>query len=338
MTIHSKEVEENTIAEDLRESFIEHEADEEGDTPVLSHRDENGRFKPKADEEKPEQTTKEPVEPVAETTETAEAGTWTHTRPPSSWTPKAREDWGKIPEHLQKEITKREYDQANGARQLHEQYSHAKAFVERVKEPMLEAIGVNGDPVQHVLSMMAVEKTLRTAPMPQKFNQLMSMADQFGIPLREIINASVGEEVLRRDPQQAAIPDAVSRELAEIRQWREQSEQQVVDMEVSQYGQSLEFFEDVRHQMADYIEKGVAPDLQAAYEMATWANPQVREVLLDRQGKTNATNSVATRQQRAAGASVRPSGKVSVAIDGDDENDSIADTIRKSMQAAAGRV
>jgi hypothetical protein len=335
MTTQSKDIDDNTIMEDLRESFITHEADEDGDTPVLSHRDENGRFTPK--KEVVETDTPEKQEAVIEGAETEQTGTWTHTRPPSSWTPAAREDWAKIPEHLQKEITRREEAQANGARQLHEQYSHAKAFVERVKEPMLEAIGQNGDPVQHVLSMMAVEKTLRTAPMPQKFNQLMAMADQFGIPLREIINASVGEEVLR-SPQQAAIPDAVSRELAEIRQWREQSEQQVVDMEVNQYGQSLEFFEDARHMMADYIEKGIATDLQQAYDMAIWANPQVREVLLARQGKTTQTSAVANRQAKAVGASVKASGAVSVPSNDYDDSDSISDTLRKAMASANGRL
>jgi len=335
MKTENNELEENTIGEDLREALIEHEADEEGDAPLISNRDEAGRFKEKAPVEKEE---KEAVaEPVAEG-EQEQAGTWTHTRPPSSWTPKAREDWDKIPEHLQKEITRREEAQARGAAQLNEQYKHAKGFVERVKEPMMEAIGPNGDPVQHVLSMMQVEKTLRTAPMPQKFNQLMAMADQFGIPLREIINASVGEEVLRRDNTQQAIPDAVQRELAEIRQWREQSEQQTVAYEVEQYGQSLEFFEDVRSDMADLIESGKATDLTDAYEKAIWLNPDVREVMLDRHGKTATTSVIANRQAKAVGASVKPSGKIGVTVDNDEEDDSIADTIRKSMSAAQGRL
>lgn len=341
MTLQSKETEDNTIMEDLRESFIEHEADEDGDTPVLSHRDENGRFKQKADKAEVEAEPKEPVttaEPAAQT-ETEQAGTWTHKRPPSSWTPKAREDWDKIPEHLQKEITRREEAQAMGARLLHEQYSRPKALLEALHDPLMEAIGPHGDPVQHIGLMMTAEKILRTAPMPQKFKQLMAMADQFGIPLRDIINASVGEEVLQRpNASQSAIPDAVARELAEIRQWRESTEQQVVDREVHQYGQSLEFFEDVRDYMADLIEKGLAKDLPSAYELATWANPHVREVLLERQGKASASNSVATRQARAAGASVKPSGGVPVPIDADDESDSIADTVRKSMQSAQGRV
>lgn len=329
------ELEENTLVEDIRESLIEHEADEEGDAPLVSTRDEQGRFKPK---EEPKEEPEEEAAPTPEAgDETPPEGTWTHTRPPSSWTPKAREDWGKIPEHLQKEITRREEAQAKGAQQLQEQFGPAKAFVERVKEPMMEAIGPHGDPVAHVLSMMAVEKTLRTAPMPQKFNQLMAMADQFGIPLREIINASVGEEVLQRNPQTAAIPDEVSRELQEIRQWREQTEQRVVDTEVEQYGQSLEFFNDVRHQMADLIEGGFASDLNDAYEKAIWANTQVREVLLDRHNRGPASSAVATRQAKAVKASVKPSGNITVESD-DDDNDSVSDTIRKAMAAAQGKL
>lgn len=94
------ELEENTLVEDIRESLIEHEADEEGDAPLVSTRDEQGRFKPK---EEPKEEPEEEAAPTPEAgDETPPEGTWTHTRPPSSWTPKAREDWGKIPEHLQK--------------------------------------------------------------------------------------------------------------------------------------------------------------------------------------------------------------------------------------------
>ena len=49
------ELEENTLVEDIRESLIEHEADEEGDAPLVSTRDEQGRFKPKEEpKEEPE--------------------------------------------------------------------------------------------------------------------------------------------------------------------------------------------------------------------------------------------------------------------------------------------
>jgi hypothetical protein len=337
MTIKAgeNENEANTVYEDLQETMIELEADDEGDAPLVSNRDESGRFKPK---EKVDPEASEPAATETQAGEQEQAGTWTHTRPPSSWTPKAREDWDKIPEHLRIEITRREEAQAKGAAHLHQQYAPAKAFVERVKEPMMEAIGPNGDPVQHVLSMMQVEKTLRTAPLPQKFNQLMAMADQFGIPLREIINASVGEEVLRRDNTQQAIPDAVQRELQEIRSWREQSEQSLVNQEVSQYGASLEFFEDVRGNMADLIETGQATDLNDAYEKAIWLNPDVRVVMLERHGKNSASSQVTARQAKAVGATVKPSGGISVATDDYDDNDSIGDTLRKAMSASQGRL
>ncbi len=295
------------------------------DTETVSNRDENGRFKPK------ETATNEPA---AQTTET-EQNTWSPERPPSSWTPKAREKWADLPLEIRQEITRREENAFSGARKLQEQYAPVRQFVEHF-DPIFKDLGSAGiNPQQHIATVLGTERVLRTADLPTRFDALLGIADQYSIPLRDIINQSVGQQVLR-SPQQAQIPDSIARELGEIRQWRNQQEQAVVNSEVASFGQGQEFFNDVRHHMADLIERGVCPDLQTAYETATWSNPEIRSILIDRQTKGTVTAQVATRQSKAVGTGIKPSNTVEV--DHDNSDDTIADTVRKAWTQSNGRI
>jgi len=341
---------ENTTYEDMKEAFTEHtgvvlDADPSEDVPlegvkIISSRTETGKLVESVKEEPVEPVKEELVEPTKEETaepkkdDDAAPMTWDHKRPPSSWTPKAREDWGLIPEHLQKEIIRREENAATGASKLHTTYAPAKALMDNLHPYFDEVVSLGINPVDHVGMLLEAEKTLRTADMPTKFDTLLSMADQFGIPLRDMVNNTFGAEVLK--PVQPAIPDEIRTELAEIRAWREQQELTVVNAEVEQFGAAAEFFTDVREAMADLIEKGVAPDLQAAYDMAVWSNPEIRDILVSRTNPQK-EDKVAARQLQAAKGSVKSSGVLDVPVD-DDTEDSIADTLRKAFNKSSGRV
>lgn len=333
---------ENTIGDDIREAMTPPAAPEPAavepaaveEAAPVSSRDENGRFKPR-----------EAAEPVAEAAAETPEGEesefrWTHTRPPSSWTSKAREDWALIPEHLQKEITRREEAAHLGARKLQETYAGPRALLEAVKPLVVEVSQAGVNPIEHIRSLMLTERVLRTADLPTKFKTLLTMADQFGIPLRQVVNQSVGEEVLKAPSQQESLHPEIKRELDEIRAWREEQEQAQLAAYVEDETAGMEFLEDVRMDMADLIERGIASSLQDAYDRATWANPQVREVLLSRQAAPPPAQSpVAARQSRAVGASVKPSNVIDVPVEEDSETDSIADTLRKTMaRATTGRL
>jgi len=343
---------ENTIYDDMKEAFTEHTGlvidnnvggDEiEGvNFVVATPQSTEPTEPPPAPEVKPDPVAEEKKPDVAqeELAPEEQPSTWDHKRPPSSWTPKAREDWALIPEHLQREITRREENAANGARSLHTTYAPAKELMDNLHPFFEEVVQLGINPIDHVGSLLQTEKALRTADVPTKFNLLMEMADQFGVPLRDIVNQSVGADVIKSKPQAqqqaAAIPDEIRQELAEIRAWRAEQETAVVTSEVEQFGAQNEFFSDVRGVMADIIEKGLAQDLQTAYDMAIWSTPSVREVLLSRTSQPK-SDPVLDRQTRAAKASVKSSGAIDVIVD--DENDSIADTLRKQFNLSNGRV
>jgi len=179
---------------------------------------------------------------------------------------------------------------------------------------------------------------LRQADMPTKFNELMRIADQYGIPLRDVINKSVGQEVIKAPvQQQMQMPPEMQQEIQYMRQWRENMESQQAHSVVNQFGSDKEFIGDVRNVMADLIEKGLANDLPSAYDQACWMVPEVRQVMLARQGQTAAAGAITQKQVKAAGASLSAGGKVAVADEGA-EDDDISATVRRAYAAAQGRV
>jgi hypothetical protein len=215
-----------------------------------------------------------------------------------------------------------------------------EGFVQQLSPIFAEAQAVGVAPAQYIHALANTERLLRTADIPTKFQEILRLADQYGIPLRDVINESVGQKVLPAAGanNQQYIPPAVQQELQEMRQWRAQFENNNVNTEIAQFAVGKEFFGDVRTKMAGLIESGSAKTLQEAYDDACWATASVRDVLLARQGKQKGDEDLKNRQSAAAGASVKPGGSVDVKVT-DDENDDLADTIRKEYaRAATGRV
>lgn len=340
------------LYEDIASAFDEAQ---KLDTPEVSQdtggdkaRDDSGRFtSDKASDDVKaavEESTEKKEAPVAEKAAAEpkpdEDPKWTQDKPPQSWTPKARERWAEIPPELRQEIVRREEASVHGVRQMQERYAPMESFVRSIDPIIQEARNVGMSPEQYIGAAVQSEYILRTADVPNKFQEILRIADQYGIPLREVINASVGQEVLGRAAPQnaAAIPQAVQQELAEMRAWREGQERTSIDREVETFSTGKEFFNDVRGKMADLMEKGLADNLNDAYDQACWMTPEVREVMQGRATGQQQQQQLAGRQAAAAAASIAPTGKVRVAGKGDDDEDDMAETIRKAWSAAEGRV
>lgn len=328
---------EDDIAGALREAF-----NEQPEVVEERARDESGKFTAKADgnDSPVEAAAKlEPEAPVVESQPAVDAPqTLSADRPPSSWTPAAREKWAAIDPDIRNEIIRREEASMNGVRQMQERFAPMQQVMEQLQPVAVEAQQIGTDPVSYVHSLVQSERALRTADMPTKFNELLRIADQYGIPLRDVINKSVGQEVLKAPQQnQMQIPPEFQQELAEIRNWRYEQEQQQINYGVKTFGQDKEFFNDVRNVMADLIERGMAADVPSAYDQACWMVPEVRQVMLARQGQPQAQ--VTQRQQAAAAASMPAGGKINVKVDEDSDDDDIGATVRNAFnRAATGRV
>lgn len=342
--------EDTTLSEDLAAAFKEVESSNEEQKVEGRARDESGKFvakegeteveaaarlQPKKEEPAKEEGTPKTEEQTAQPLLTAD-------KAPSGWGPAAREKWGTIPEDIRKEILRREEASVVGVRQLQERYSPLENFFKPLEPFAMEARQLGADAGQYIAQTMATERVLRTADVPTKFQTILQIADQYGVPLRDIINQSVGAEVLGKaspqNGQQFNIPPSVQAELEASRKWREDFEAARVNNEIAAFANGKEFFDDVHMTMATLMETGQATTLQDAYDSACWAVPSVREVLLQRQAAGKKTEELKGQQKAAAGASVKPNGSLDVKAD-DDEDDDLGDTVRKAWTSSnTGRV
>ena len=322
-----------SLNDDIRAAFEEASA---ASSTEATKRDEAGRFTAAGEEPKPTEPTQKTTETPAPTEQelkvpgTEEApGNWNKDQAPQSWTPAARERWGEIPEDLRKEIVRREEAAVHGFRKMQEQFEPIRRVAEGLSPFLQEAAQYGAEPVGYIANVMNTERVLRTAPVRDKFQALINIADQYGVPLRQIINDSVGEKVFETQPQQNSVHPEIQRQLEEINQWREQQTQQVHIQQIREFAQTKEFFNDVKEEMALLLDSGRAKDLADAYEQATWLNPQVRDVLIKRQQGQVQEQKTNERRQAAASASLPTPGAVNVSTK--DDADDIYSAVRSSI-------
>lgn len=262
----------------------------------------------------------------------------TEDKAPRGWSPAAREKWPTLPDDIRAEILRREEASAVGVRQLQERYVPIENFVRNLDPFIQEAAahGIQAD--QYIYGVMNTERVLRTADVPGKFQAILAIADQYGVPLRDLINESVGAKIIPpAQTQQSYVPPEIMQELQAMRQWREEQTTGNIQANIHAFATGKEFFEDVRDHMAVLIETGAATSLEDAYDSACWAVPAVRTVMLQRQGTDKKAEDLKKRQELAGGASLSPNGAID--LPEDDKDDDLADTVRRAYAASAsGRV
>lgn len=290
----------------------------------------DGKFAKRAEEAPPV---------TAEATTEPEQTTW-EDRPPSSWKPNVREKWASLPDDVRQEILRREEAQVRGVRNLHEKLAPYQSMAQNLGDYMGDIHSKGGDPIGYTRNLLEVDRRLRNAPDPQaKFGVLLQLADAYRIPLREALNgAGIQMPAATAQPQQPQIPPEIARELQEMRQWRQQFTENTATNEVEHFGADKEFFNDVRGRMADLIESGAAQTLEEAYDMACWATPEVREVMLGRERTGAGRQQQAQRQQRAASASLPAGAGITVPGNAEDPDDVAGILAQEFARAASGRV
>lgn len=350
---------ETTLQDDMAAAISELEA--KGTTaadavdklePTSQERDENGKFKSKKEEAPPKHEKIDPVkeeikEPVKE--EATPLGgdpdkILSQDKAPSSWTPKAREEWSKLPETARQEILRREEDSVKGIRQLQEQMAPYTQFAQTLEPFIKEAFDNKADPGQYIGNVMQAERRLRTGTAEERFGSLVEIAESYGIPLRKIINDAMGQEIIP-DPfltkSQHSIPPEVQRELEESRRFREEmtskkstDDTTALQNQINDFKKDKEFFDDVASDMGLLLEAGRATDLQDAYDKACRLNPEVWELLQERASKP----SLSDKQKAAAKLKGTSSNSAETGNSDFDEDDDTETTVRKAIAAQSGRI
>lgn len=317
----------------------------------------DGKFAPKKGEQVPadqQPAAKDPLTAAPAGTPAAPAAQ--AIKPPASWTPEARETWGRmLPEH-QLEVTRREREITAALQGSVEARRTAQELSDAVA-PYAMLMQTEG-----VTPMQAIKSTLQTAALyrigtpQQKAQATAALIKQFNVPIEMLDELLAGQ--VPSNPQgggggqatQQMIDQAVRAALQPIQQaW--QTNQQRQDQELTQGAlteleefasdQKNEFFMDVKEDMADLLalatRRGQILPLSEAYRRATLAHPSISKVL---EGRTRAgaaaQQTAAAQRAKKASASVSSDSAPSRSDDAP-EDDSVRSALVASMAESARR-
>lgn len=276
-------------------------------------RDEHGRFAPKEGVQAAQSIPTEPktLQAPAAAAEGPQAQQQP-SGPPASWSAAAKADFGTLPEHIRQEVLKREADIQRG---LAQQQSGAERLnrLTALFQPRAEKLrmaGVTED--QAIGQLLAAQDYLERDPV----NAISYLARSYGVDLRVF-----GQGQGQQQPQEAQLPPVVQQLAQQVQALTNAHAQQQQQAQESQRGQYIGqvqafatdpanlYFENVREKMAALIQTGAAKDLPDAYQQATWADPEIRPLLLKQQAEAQAAQTAEAARAKAAQAR-RASGSV----------------------------
>jgi hypothetical protein len=260
---------------------------------------------------------------------------------PQSWKPGAREAWQHLPADVRAEVHRRERETARIMQET-TQAREVTSYVSQLQQrfaPALQAEGV--DALTASANLMNLASRLRFGTPQEKAMLAAQIIRNYGVDVENLASALDGQPMQQsQQPQMMTDPrvDQLLAQLNGMRQTQAAQVQQRVVGEVEKFGETKEFFEDVREDMADLLEvasrRGIDLTLEQAYERACAMQPEIHKVIEGRNAAKRAGNSQqSTQRARIAASSIRgtPSG-VSTA-----EPESLRGAIEAAIESSAGR-
>ena len=331
-------------------------------------RDEHGRFIGKTAETDPAAPVAQdpaavdpakPADPAAPVDPQAQADARAAAAPPATWSAGAKAIYASLPEVARKEIAKREQDYARGIQQYAEKAKVADSFMREAQpyEAMLRNEGSN--PVAALSSFLKQAYTLRTASPQERGRLIMETAQKFGADLSPYLGQQAEQpagQTQDLSQVQALVQQLVSPHLQKIQQWEQQQQtaqqrqEQQMEQEIQSQIESFQsatnedgspkhlYFENVRPLMSAFFANGQAKDLEQAYDMACFANPEVRAALIADQQRTADAARLDEAKRKAGSArnaSFNPTGQGGIGIAGATQS-SLRDELAAQLDAATG--
>lgn len=345
----------NKTLEEIESRETTEEEPEEPKEPETQEPEEEEPKEPE-DEEPEESPEEEPEEPEEEPKEEPKESEKEAKRPPGSWSPKGKEEFAKLPEHIQDEVLKREADFHKGIEQYKEKAEYADRISRVVQpyEPLIRA--KNSTPEKVVQNMLNTAYQLESGNPQQKAQLLIQAAQQYGADMDALRQAL--------DPNNQQQPDPyvqrLEQELHDLKNnvyTQQATAQQQSAVEINQSIESFRseldesgnlkhlYFDDVRDDMADLMEAaergGKKLTLQDAYDAAIWARSDIRESLLAKQQEEAEAKRKREAQQKAQQAKKKAKSNVSTSGSHSQSSDSqlgsIDDTLRETMKEIESR-
>jgi len=303
------------------------QAEEEASPEESNDRDEKGRFKSNAEETSSQDDTNQEPELADETSDADEE---TEIKRPTTWKKEYRDVWDKMQEG--KPLDKAEFVKfAEYANQREAEYkkgvSTYKAEADNARQltdaigpfiPELQKHGIH--PVAWIQSLGRAHYTLANGTYDQKIQAFNRLAQDYGIQLNS--DSLQMPEQAYVDPYQQQLMQqlqATQQQVQQLSAIREQEENARLTQEISRVSSDKErfpHFEMVREDMAQLLERGLAPNLETAYAKAVRMNDEAYKLEQDK--LLRSANTQASKAQQVAKAkatavsprSVTPSGQV----------------------------
>jgi hypothetical protein len=238
----------------------------------------------------------------------------------------------------------REREYSTGIASHRAEAQHAKALTDVVQEFMPQLQQANMNPADWIQRMGRTHCAIVAGTPEQKLHIFAQLAQSYGVPLGAVQQAAAGQV----DPNMLQMMqrlDEMQKSVQGVSTWREQQEQESINNELAKFSDASKYphFEQVRGDMAQLLETGVAKDLDTAYSKAVRLNDEAWNAEQQRQAAALATSQTAGKaaaaaRARQASGSVR-SGASAVVTKAAPSND-----IRESLESAfdqhtaAGRV
>ena len=327
------------------------QAEEEASPEESNDRDEKGRFKSNAEETSSQDDTDQEPELVNEASDADEE---TEIKRPTTWKKEYRDVWDKMQEG--KPLDKAEFVKfAEYANQREAEYkkgvSTYKAEADNARQltdaigpfiPELQKHGIH--PVAWIQSLGRAHYTLANGTYDQKIQAFNRLAQDYGIQLNS--DSLQMPEQAYVDPYQQQLMQqlqATQQQVQQLSAIREQEENARLTQEISRVSSDKErfpHFEMVREDMAQLLERGLAPNLETAYAKAVRMNDEAYK--LEQEKLLKSAGNQASKAQQVAKAkatavspkSVTPSGQVSKT----DAKDRRSVLMAQLSEAEGGRV
>ena len=306
----------------------ENASEEKASSEESTERDEKGRFKGKSEEASSQDDSNQESDPVAEASDVSD-----EVNRPTTWKKEYVEVWEKMKDGqaLSKEefvkfaeyANQRESEYKKGVSAYKAEADNARSLTQAIGPfiPELQKHGIS--PSAWINNLGRAHYTLANGTYDQKVDMFNRLAQDYGIQLNQ--DALQMPEQAYVDPYQQQLMQqlqATQQQVQQLSAIREQEENARLNDEISRVSSDKErfpHFEMVREDMAQLLERGLAPNLETAYAKAVRMNDEAYKLEQDKLLRSASTQASKAQQVAKAKAtavsprSVTPSGQVSKA-------------------------
>jgi hypothetical protein len=307
------------------ENASEESGSEEANPEESNDRDEKGRFK--AQEASTDQNTDQESDLVGEASDVPDE----EIKRPTTWKKEYVEVWNKMQKgkpldkaefaKFAEYANQREAEYKKGVSAYKAEADNARQLTEAIGPyiPELQAQGIH--PVAWINNLGKAHMVLSKAPYEQRVQMFHRLAQDYGIQLNS--DSLQMPEQAYVDPYQQQLMQqlqATQQQVQQLSAIREQEENARLNQEIQRVSGDKErfpHFEMVREDMAQLLERGLAPNLETAYAKAVRMNDEAYKLEQEKLLKSASTQASKAQQVARAKAtavsprSVTPSGQVS---------------------------